>query len=515
MTPRSLGWRDLPPVLLLFALAVATGLWGLDFGVHWDERPAHVERVRYLIEQGTWLPDNYNYPSLNQAFGLLALAPELLRSETRSRDALLEVLAGEAYLLRYRALLLVVCSLGVAWVYALLLAWRGSRLEAFAGAGALGLSWELAYHSRFVATDALLAQFGALTALGCVRGLGGDGRSARAWLAFAAVAAGLGCGSKYPGGALLVPVLAAGALRGDARGAPAQVRRAAILAGIFAATYLATTPGTVLRFEEFAAWIGFVTRHYAAASHFGFNVEPGLPHLAKILEYLGTVAFSHFTPIALAFAGLAVIGVAATFRDSWRLGAVLVSFPVVYLAYFSSQGVLIVRNLLVVLPFLAVLAARGFGFACERARRPLLRRTLAAAALAALAGNAVWLAVAAETIASRRDHDRWVAQAAAYVDARPRLAFALSPRLERQLARRGPLPTNAADLGAADRVLFYSREPEGWLAWPANEPRQTRTWFGPFEVNFDYYPVWRGQQRIVVMDRERLPPAFRSLFARH
>jgi hypothetical protein len=31
----------------------------------------------------------------------------------------------------------------------------------------------------------------------------------------------------------------------------------------------------------------------------------------------------------------------------------------------------------------------------------------------------------------------------------------------------------------------------------------TTRWFGPMEVNFDYYPTWQGDERIVVMPLAR------------
>ena len=47
------------------------------------------------------------------------------------------------------------------WLYRLVLTWRGSRIEALLAASLLALSWEVSYHTRWVAPDGLLMQFSA------------------------------------------------------------------------------------------------------------------------------------------------------------------------------------------------------------------------------------------------------------------------------------------------------------------------------------------------------------------
>ena len=39
------------------------------------------------------------------------------------------------------------------------------------------------------------------------------------------------------------------------------------------------------------------------------------------------------------------------------------------------------------------------------------------------------------------------------------------------------------------------------MFWRANRLNYTERWFGPYEVNFDYYPSWEGNDRILVMNR--------------
>ena len=39
--------------------------------------------------------------------------------------------------------------------------------------------------------------------------------------------------------------------------------------------------------------------------------------------------------------------------------------------------------------------------------------------------------------------------------------------------------------------------------WPCNYRGLSLGWFGPYEVNWDYYPTWMGDDRIVILDSAR------------
>jgi hypothetical protein len=56
--------------------------------------------------------------------------------------------------------------------------------------------------------------------------------------------------------------------------------------------------------------------------------------------------------------------------------------------------------------------------------------------------------------------------------------------------------------GQADFVLLYTDEGMGRLEWPANRREQFTTWFGPQEVNINYYPTWEGDERILLLTVE-------------
>jgi len=186
--------------LLPLIVLVGTGLRGLDFGLHWDERPWQIGPVKHMVQAHTFLPGYYNYPSFDYWLNLLVLAPDAAGSRIAGdnlREHLLYTLDSHAYLLRLRAAYLLITSLTLVWVYLLVLQRCGLWVQALFAASLLGCSWEVAYHLRWVATDGMLMQFAALTVLLASYAVK-TGRES--WLIAAAAVAGLACGTKYPGG---------------------------------------------------------------------------------------------------------------------------------------------------------------------------------------------------------------------------------------------------------------------------------------------------------------------------
>jgi 4-amino-4-deoxy-L-arabinose transferase-like glycosyltransferase len=503
-------WPVLFPLLVFFL----TGVWGIDFGRHWDE-PLMLRLVQAHARTGSLLPFGfYNYPSLCYDLGMAAALPDRLasRGATDPQADLQRRVNSPAFHLRLRLLFLALSTLTLLWLYLLALAWGRSRAEAFLASAFLAGAWEVAYHARWIAPDALLMQFGALTMLCAMRAWfqpPGAG-----WLAGAAVAAGLGFSTKYPGALLALPVVAAayrnGRLSAAPPAGPADLldRRALLLvlgcAGLCLATYLAASPGTLLEYPKFTAYMAIEREHYRTG-HYGYTVPAGLGHLGRMLVYLGAVLFSPYRPVAAIMAALALGGAVSLCRRSPAAAAVYLLFPLLYLAYMATQRVMIVRNLLVVAPFLALLAARGAVVLWEALPPRGWRWSWAAALGVMLAFNFTWLVRSAASI-----HDRSPQQAprqlAAYLAAHPADHILLSARARQALIAAGlPVPPNATadpSLPLA-AVAFYPVEGRVPHDWPANDPDLTLTWFGSDEVNFNYYATWEGDERIVLMRPDR------------
>ena len=504
------------PVVFPLALFVWTGLLGIDFGFHWDT-PDHIAIISKTTETKTLLPIGkplwitdpelsggyYGYPSITYWLHLAGLVPEIIKaggdiSSTRVK----EFVNSQAYVLRMRRIFLAVSSLAILWVYLTLLCWRGDWRQALLGAFLLAGSWEFAYHARWVATDALVLQFSALCLLMCVLALT-DPAHRILFLRLGAAAAGLGVGAKYPAGALLLLVLTAAILT-HSRTPWRMARLAMGLTAIMLATFLLTTPGALLQPWFFMAWLKFNQKHYAVSGHFGYDVPNQATHVKLILEYLSQSFFSAYRPVAIAVSAFVVAGMVVLLRDAKRFAILLMVLPALYIAYLSSNRVMIVRNLLIVTPYLAVFAAVGAWFLLERVPR-IARYGLAAALTAIVGVNIAWLFASAKSIDEAKLPAWQIEQARRFVAEHANDRFYSSLEIRRRMRMSQEEARELTSEGRTGRslVLTFAREGDEFLQWPANDPDLTEKVIGPYEVNFNYYPTWSGHNRIVILRADR------------
>ncbi len=287
------------------------------------------------------------------------------------------------------------------------------------------------------------------------------------------------------------------------------------LAAIFVSVYLVVTPATVLQPAKVSSAVFYEMKHYATG-HGGHTVGRGLAHMWRMCSFFATVLFSPYLPVALFFFILAIIGIATAVARNWREEAVLLVFPVSYFLYFGTQRAMVVRNLLAVAPFLAIAAAHGavqvarfiagtHGTFPDGSIRRSWRTTLWAGLLvASLCLNASWLIASAESVRERHT-DRFVREAGRYIRSNPDTKFLLSPRVKREIESVEPSLQNITAEGMeADIFMLYAREGmRRWHDWPANHRGLTQAVFGAREVNFDMYPNWWGDDRIIALSRRR------------
>lgn len=495
--------RGLPvvPVLIPLIISLWSGLIGIDFGHQWDEGP-NISHVSDAIYTNVLLPRYYDYPSVMFWLIVFSVATRVPFAVQSPDFSLLQYSESQEFLLQTRVLFLVVSSLAVLWVYLLVLVWRKDWRQALAAASILAFSWEFNYHSRWVTPDAIMAQFAALTALFVVLSFFHPSRR-WTWLKLAAVGAGLTTGCKYPAGLIVVPVLLAHYFTWDRE----SILRGLIIPGlelafIMGLAYLISTPGTVLDPVVFVTSLQIQFRLYAGP-HGGNTVVAGADHLVRILTYLSSIVFSPYFPLALIFFALALLGAYVAFRENRRLAIVLLTFPVLYVLYFSRFQIMVVRNYIVMVPFFAVLAGRGVGYLLERLPGQLARRAAALAVAALLIANAVWLFYAAGTIPDRGS-SRFTHDLAEYLAAHPQTTYYLSDRVAQILHSTAPgeygnVLTSPDD---ADYVALLVRE-EGHGCLMANRAWQIDRWFGPFEANLNYYPNWGGEDHIALIRANR------------
>ena len=494
---------------LVFVVALTASWIGLDFGDHWDETNMFTSRVYKSVLAKHLLPGTYAYGSLGYDIAVASLLPDTVgyffsdvsrpKNNTPLRQHLARIIVTKSYLLRLRAIYAFLSFFAIFWIYFTVRKWRGAPLEAGLAAAIYGLSWELSYHSRWVAIDPLLTQFGALTMMLVVIYLKSD--KPLRWLYFAAISAGFACGTKIPGGLFLLPVILA-ALFKD-KGVRPDLRFMLKLIGIFTATYIFTTPGLVLDTQKYFSTLGWVINQYQrTAIHpvWPHTVAPGPEHLTLVSVYLALVAFSPYHAIAAVFFGLSVIGLIATVWEDKKTALIYLSFPVIYLGVVAVQKVMLVRNLLMLFPFLAVFAARGTFVIAGLCGRHWQKAVIGAVVAGMLFVNGFSIVTAGISVKNRLSTDH-IAQLAEYIDDRPEMRFILSTRVWDGLSahdRKVRANITRDPREAVQAAVFYSLEPHEGMRMNANRVFYTMAVFGPRDVNFNYYPMWLND-RIIVM----------------
>lgn len=492
--------------LSLWIFSLYTGAIGMDFN-HWDENKLF-RSIRDSIPSGKVLPGWYNYPSMIYDLTVLSASPEIITTYYSDRSTFREVMekrfwgreARQVFRPRARMLFLCIASLSLLWTYLLVFIWTKQWPQALLSSAVLASSWEFAYHTRWIAPDAILMQFGVLVLLFVFLALGASGRRKVMWLVASAAAAGLACSTKYFGGIFLVPVFMGGykILRDTGAKWSSYLALFSGLVVVFSLTFLMITPGALFDTARMIQDIRFEINHYRGGD-MGYTVRAGWEHLSLLLVYLFGVFFSNYLWVSLLFSVFVLIGLYSLLTENWKAIEtwIFLSIPILFIPYMSQQRVMMVRNDLLLFPFLAILCAGGMLtiWNSRFVRSSRIARTAVVVGLTgALLINYNWLYLAARSIPASATTDR-PRELQKYLLENSETTFYLSPEA-RNLVNSGEFPNVVHDPTLADRLVFVFREVNFPLA---NRPNVYDPIFGPYEVNFDYYPSWNEDERIVVM----------------
>ena len=216
--------------------------------------------------------------------------------------------------------------------------------------------------------------------------------------AWAAVGLGLACATKYTGGIVLLPIVAAAAAQFAAGGGKAgALRGVGIVAVLSLVTFFVANPYSVLDFSSF--WDGLTHQSTAsgdAAGKLGLTQESGYAY------YLWSFGWGlGWVPLLFA-----VGGAVRLFFDERRLLWMIVPAVVVFVLFMGSQERYFGRWLMPVFPFVCILAAyAAIELADWLAARlsPALRPTFVAAAVVMLCGQGFVYSLHSGLVTSRDD----------------------------------------------------------------------------------------------------------------
>lgn len=508
----------LPLGLLCCFLAVS--FYGLDFGVQWDEPRAKIDSIRNTLASGLFLQSSaeiggwsYNYGGVNYLLTWAGFTPEMLHYFSKShltRQALSDLLTPRLdsmpFRLRVRGIFLVLSSLAIPWLFYLAIALGRSLIEAFLAAAILAGSWEFAYHSRYMAPDAVMMQFGVLAFL-CLA-VAYIKPNLR-WFYLGAIAVGLAAGTKYPG-ILILPLFLIGAANALWKRRKSIVHVATHCSGVAGATmltFLITTPGVLIDPFNFFSMMR-EQRGIYKTGWYGYTVRPGFSHLAKIVKYFMLQGFSHYWTLSIIVTLFCVAGLLLIASERKLLGLLILAFVAAYVGYFSRQAAMIVRNLLVVLPFLCLAAARGMTWIATAGGRRV-KVVLYACVGILLAMNFGWQVYAADQIKRRADLNYFVNKFENYVRSDSGNMYLITTKLSGALAANSaPVPGNVTVDPRAPHskaAFFQSEGPDVlWANWPSNSWGLYEKYFGALEVNLEAYTTFAGNERIIVVKAENL-----------
>lgn len=401
----------LPVFLLGGILAISLGLrvWGSGFGLpaytryHPDEH-ALVERAAQVLWTGDWNLHRFNYPPFYAYLNTIFYSFYFLYGVTQELWRYVPNFVVPQYYLVGRLLTAVVGTMTVWMVYIAAGRLRQRRTGLLAAA-LLGGNYLHIVHSHYATFDVMVGLLAILTFL--FSDLIRTENEAK-WYVLAGLCAGLAGATKYNGAAVLILPLVAHFLTAPWSRPGWSSGRLLLAIGAFMLGFFGGNPFALGNLPDFLNDLATVVHHYGTQ-------QPGFEGTGNWRWYL-QVFFTSADSLWLAAGVVGLVGMVV--RD-WRQGVLLAIFPVLYFLFLSRFVVRFERNMLPILPFLAIAGGWLLDIASDwLARR--LRRGLWFGHVAALVGALLLLVlplvagISFDRVLSQTDHrelaGRWVEQ---------------------------------------------------------------------------------------------------------
>lgn len=504
-------------IFVLYFFSLACALRGIDFGVYWTEA-RHIALVTHFLDTGVPLPNGfYNYPSLLFYLTVSALAVEPLQwlfGVTDHISWLQPPFDTALFSLNARGVCAAFSLLAGIWIYFTTRFLRGPVAGFFAAATYL-LSWEIGYHARWVAPDLLLAHSTAAYLYVTIKACRTEVQKRRYWLLLAAGMAGVAASSKYQGGALIIPVIVlASSGDGDLHVRLLRwVRVCVSLLVIFVIGFLLVTPGAVFEPVDFVVDVLKEVHHYRVghqpfAGAKPYDVPGYFNYLLSMWEYFAFSWFSSSSFLSFIMFFISLSGSMILCRIQRRIGIVLISIVAFYFLYFPTNSVFIVRNFLFMSPIFCIWYGVAIDSLRSRIKSEVLRSLVATLALIALIYNGVCLYQNSASISNDSTEARRNSVKNLLSNSNIGRVF-VSPRVLQQFVSESEeLHSNLTrSIRQANLVLILHSDVvdacHHLAEWPAYRHNSFQ-WIGKREVNYNYYPSWAGDDRILILRRDQV-----------
>lgn len=215
----------------------------------------------------------------------------------------------------------------------------------FLAAMLVTVSPEVLRNSHIIGVDIPMALFCLLSTVLGIRALSAEKH--RRWLALCGLVAGLAGATKYNAAPVAIVPLVVALLRDR------TLSGLAIALLSPAIGYLCGAPYSLISFNDFWTGLSYEVWHYSVSGHEGHSATPGV---GQALFYLRWMASDGLGPVAAALAALGALSCGLR-RTPERL--VFLAFPVAYFALMVAQKTNFTRNMVAIVPYLAVASAIG------------------------------------------------------------------------------------------------------------------------------------------------------------
>jgi 4-amino-4-deoxy-L-arabinose transferase-like glycosyltransferase len=354
--------RVSPGLLLASVLLFSLGLrlWGSGFGLpaytlyHPDEH-ALVDRAAEILWTGDWNLHRFNYPPFYAYLQTGGYAAYFLWGAAQGTwDQVMPFTLPKYYHIG-RLMTGLFGTLTILVVYLIGKEIRGKRTGLLAAA-LLGGCYLHVIHSHYATFDVMVAFLAALTLLFSV--LIWTRRETK-WYLLAGLCAGLAGATKYNGAVVMILPLLAHVLS-TPWGEWGWLDRYLVLAiGGFLLGFFGGNPFALGNLPDFLNGLATVLFHYGTQ-------QPGFEGRGNWRWYIQVF----LTSADAAWVAAGALGLAGILWREWKKGLLLVAFPVIYYLMVSRFIVRFERNMVPLLPFLAL----GAGWLLDRLAGWLARR---------------------------------------------------------------------------------------------------------------------------------------------